>query len=274
MKSFIFRNIENRWISDNEYLSTIFQECKRGDIVDGKEYINSPYMVNLERIININDESLLNYNSDNYLLEAIKNDNKFSINIISKTQELIEKYYLKDKKKELLNKLSEDYNFSKKIILQNGNSLEINHDTKEGDFLLKIIEEVNNIQEVSLGAYIYTQQNANMGFRIMPEIAKYIFKDMFVSTLPNGTNVNSRIHNKAVIFENNKHKIEKANNINELNIINWSFINPNGVIVDINKKADKILADASTSEEAKTTIKLLKDKNGEIHLIRPISELE
>lgn len=251
----LFKKINSRWyylgMSDDLSQYDIEHQC-RNFYVNLSQYDSKNHHIVLSKDVHAK-----------YVIEQLPFDEKI--------QKILKLYAAK---RGLVQLLIADFNSSKTITIKNGKTIVIRHDTPERDFLLNVIEQVNNIQDVSLGAYIYTQKNANMGFRILPEIAKYIFKNMFVSSLSNGTKVNSRIHNKAIIFENAKYKIEKANDINELNIINWSFINKDGIIIDINKKADEILADESTSAEAKNAINLLKDENGEIHLIKPISELE
>jgi hypothetical protein len=238
--------------------------------------------------IQINESSqVVNYCSEEHytqeLAEIINRDYPLGLIDIGEQnpEDLILKYYidgafyeqsLEEKRAEKLTALQNDFNASKKITIQNGNTLIIEHDTPERDILLNSLEKIEVLQNML--AFIYTQEDADLGFRVLPEIFQYIFKDLFIASLPNGTKVNSRVHNKAVIFSLKQKLINQATTIEEINNINWQFVNPNGVIVNINEKANQMLVDTSVSEEAKNAINLVKDENDEIHLIKTINELE
>lgn len=174
--------------------------------------------------------------------------------------------------------LDDDFNASKKITIQNGNTLEIAHDTPERGYFLKLIEDVSNLSSTQGAAFIYEQKTdaGKLALRILPEIATYIFKDLFVATLNNSqqTKVNLRVHNKATVYELALEKINNANSQAELDAITWTFLNPAGIVIDVNNKAAEMLADATVSQFAKDAINAAKDPiTGEIHLVKTLQEL-
>lgn len=181
-------------------------------------------------------------------------------------------------KQEKITALINDFNLSKKITIQNGKTLVIEHDTPERDIFLKLIEDVSNLSTTEGAAFIYEQQTdaGKLALRILPEIAAYIFKDLFVATLnnPQQTQVNSRVHNKATVYELALENINKATVQAELDLVTWSFLNPTGIIIDVNAKAAQMLANPTVSDFAKAAINAAKDPaTGEIHLVKTLQEL-
>jgi hypothetical protein len=179
---------------------------------------------------------------------------------------------------ERLEALEADFNKSKKITLKNGRTVIIEHDTPEREFFLKIVEGVSNVSSTEGAAFIYEQQTdaGKLALRILPEIAAYIFKDLFIATLanPQQTKVNSRVHNKTTVYELALEKINKASTQAELDVVTWSFINPTGIVIDVNDKAAEMLADPTVTDFAKAAIKDAKDPTtGEIHLVKTLQEL-
>lgn len=185
---------------------------------------------------------------------------------------------LQDKRSEKLAALERDFNDSKQITIKNGQTLEIAHDTPERSKFLELIENVSNLSTTQGTAFIYKQQTdaGQLALRILPEIATYIFKDLFIATLsnPQQTKVNSRVHNKTTVYELAVEKINNATTQAELDAVTWSFINPAGIIIDVNDKATQMLADATVSDIAKAAINAAKDTaTGEIHLVKTLQEL-
>jgi hypothetical protein len=174
--------------------------------------------------------------------------------------------------------LKNAFNDSKKITIQNGKTLVITHDTPEREYFLKLIEDVSNLSSTEGAAFIYEQQtdSGKLALRILPEIATYIFTDLFITTLNNTqqTKVNSRVHNKTTVYELALEKINNAATQSELDAVTWSFINPQGIVIDVNAKATEMLADPSVSDFAKAAINAAKDPiTGEIHLVKTLQEL-
>lgn len=185
---------------------------------------------------------------------------------------------LNDNKAAKIDLLNSDFNASKKITIQNGNTLIIEHDASERDKFLKLIEDVSNLSTTEGAACIYEQQTdaGKLALRILPEIAAYIFKDLFIATLnnPQQTKVNSRVHNKTTVYELALETINNATTQSELDSITWTFLNPAGILIDVNAKAAEMLADSTVSDFAKVAINAAKDPvTGEIHLVKTLQEL-
>ena len=190
--------------------------------------------------------------------------------IIKKTQEIIDAYELPNLKLQKIQKLDDDYNASKKITIQNGKTLVIAHNTPERGEFIKLMENVSNLSPVDAVEYV----QGTLGFRILSEIAVYIFKDVCTSTLANGTKVNARKRNKTIIFNNALGQINNASTQAELDDVTWSFINPKGIVIDVNDKANEMLVDPAVSDFAKAAINAAKDPaTDEIHLVKPLKEL-
>ena len=173
--------------------------------------------------------------------------------------------------------LKSDLNASKKITIQNGTTLIIEHDTPERKYFVDLIEKVSNLS-LTNGAFIYKQKtnSGTLALRILPEIATYIFKDLFVATLnnPQQTDVNSRIHNKTTVYDLALEQIDGATTQLELDAITWNFLHPTGIVIDVNAEANKMLADATVSAIAKLAINAAKDPvTNEIHLVKTLPEL-
>tara|TARA_R110002020_G_scaffold444120_2_gene655476 strand:- start:2813 stop:3766 length:954 start_codon:yes stop_codon:yes gene_type:complete len=185
---------------------------------------------------------------------------------------------LNESKKVKFAQLEIDFNKSKKITIQNGATLVIAYNTPERDIFLKMIEDVSNLGSTEGTAFIYEQQTdvGKLALRILPEIAAYIFKDLFIATLsnPQKTKVNVRVHNKTTVYELALEKINKATTQTELDAVKWSFLNQKGIVIDVNAKANKMLADHTVSDLAKAAINIAKDPTtGEIHLVKTLQEL-
>jgi hypothetical protein len=163
---------------------------------------------------------------------------------------------------------------TKKITIENGITLIIDHDTAERDIFLKMLEDVSTLRYAKGGAFTY--QQGDLALRILPEIAAYIFKDLFVATLNNAqrTKINTRVHNKTIVYNCAAAKIDAAATHEAVEAVSWSFINPAGFIVNVNDKAAQMLADESVSDLAKAAINAATDAStGEIHLVKSLEEL-
>lgn len=185
---------------------------------------------------------------------------------------------LNSKKRIVIKKLLADYNRAKEITIQNGKTIIIEHDTPERKYFLELIENVSNLGSTQGAAFIYEQQtdSGKLALRILPEIATYIFKDLFIATLnnPQQTKVNSRVHNKTTVYELALEQINDATTQAELDAIKWTFLNPTGILIDVNDKATEMLADPTVSDFAKAAINAAKDPaTDEIHLVKTLQEL-
>ena len=82
------------------------------------------------------------------------------------------------------------------------------------------------------------------------------------------------MHNKTTVYELALEKINNASTQAELDAITWSFLNPQGIVIDVNDKANEMLADSEVSDFAKAAINTAKDLiTGEIHLVKTLQEL-
>ena len=236
---------------------------------------------------------IVNYCSEEYynteLKEIISRDYPLGLIDIGEQnpEDLLLQYYidgvfyeesLDQQKQNKIDALISDYNSSKTITIKNGETLIVKHDTPERDEFLKLIENVSNLSTTEGAAFIYEQQTdaGKLALRILPEIATYIFKDLFVATLnnPQETKVNSRVHNKTIVYELAVENINNASTHAKLDAITWTFLNPTGILIDVNDKANEMLADPTVSDFAKAAINAAKDPTtGEIHLVKTLQEL-
>lgn len=178
-------------------------------------------------------------------------------------------------KKEKTRLLNNDFNVSKKITIQNGNTLIIEHDTPERRIFLEKLTTVLQESLVSNVSISYQQKVNNVMYRFsaLPTIWNYIFKDLFLvdrktsdGTLT-GFKENSRERNK-IIFDAVELKIQNTTTTEELNAISWEFANPNGIFINVNEKAAQMLNDPTVDDFTKLAINKLKDpETGQIHLI-------
>lgn len=188
---------------------------------------------------------------------------------------------LHESKQAKIAQLESDYNASKKITVQNGTTLIVEHDTPERDIFLDLIEKVSNLSKLKKkrkGAFIYKQKTdtGSLALRILPEIAAYIFEDLFVATLANAeqTEVVAREHNRTTVYDLTLEQIDGASTQAELDSVTWTFLHPSGIVIDVNTKAAEMLADPTVSDFAKTAINAAKDPvTGEIHLVKTLQEL-
>lgn len=171
--------------------------------------------------------------------------------------------------------LENDFNISKKITIQNGNTLIIDYNTPERHIFLEklmIVLQESLVSNVSI-SYQQKVNNAMYRFSALPTIWNYIFKDLFLvdHKTSNGTltgfKENSREYNK-IVFDAVALKIQNTTTTEELNAISWEFANPNGIFINVNEKAEQILNDPTVDDFTKSAINQSKDpETGQIHLI-------
>lgn len=176
---------------------------------------------------------------------------------------------LKSLRGEKLKNLQNDFNNSKTIILQNGNTLAIKHDTPERNFFTDNLENLKRIEQVENSVLSYRQKvdNVYLGFSALSYIWKHLFLGKFTEQRPSSTLESRRCKNKE-IFDVKKLKIENATSIQELEGIDWSF--EDITIININVEAQKLVDDPKTPAYVIEAINQLKGEDGEIHLIREL----
>lgn len=249
MKSYLFKEIQGRFIALSP-LDLIFDDSDSDN----------------ERVRSTDLEL-----QDNQCLELV-ND---AIIVVEKTQEIINGYNLPNLKIEKLQALKGDFNASKKITIQNGNTLIIKHNTPERNIFL---DKLTNVLQESLSKDVslsYQQQVDNVMYRFsaLPIIWSYIFKDLFLVENKNtngsltGFKQNIREYNR-ITFEVISLKIQNTTTTEELNAISWEFANPNGIFINVNEKAEQMLNDPTVDDFTKSAINQSKDpETGQIHLI-------
>lgn len=196
---------------------------------------------------------------DNKLIEI--NEQEYSI--------YFEQEELEKTKKLKLAQLEADFNASKKIILQNGNTLAIKHDTPERKFFTDNLENLKRIEEAENSVLSYRQRVGNifLGFSALSYIWKHLFLEKFTEQRPSLTLETKRSKNKET-YDLKKLKIEIANSIEELEAIDWSF--EDITVININVEAQKLIDDPKTPAYVIDAINQLKGEDGQIHLIKEL----
>ena len=120
-------------------------------------------------------------------------------------------------------------------------------------------------------SYEFIQESSGLGFRVSPIVAKYIFLKEFSQNI-NGSIVKIRQHNRAVVYNNARNKILKANSVEELELITWNFIKPNGVEISIDEKVKEIKE--GDNLDLKKALEKALDKDGNLHFIKKLDDLE
>jgi|694.fasta_scaffold75829_5 hypothetical protein len=172
-------------------------------------------------------------------------------------------------KKERLTQLQNDYNASKVIVIQNGETITIKHDTNEREHFWKNIELVSNETTQNHAVLTYRQNDIenNCQYRIslVPFVWQYLFNDLFLFKRSSGFKESIRSKNEGE-YTFAKFRITNSQTIEGLNAVSYNFINPQGLIIDISAKATQMLDDINVSQEIKDLIRD-RTQNGEIHLI-------
>ena len=176
---------------------------------------------------------------------------------------------LKSFRREKLKDLENDYNNSKTVILQNGNTLAIKHDTPEREIFTDNLENLKRIEQVENSVLSYRQKvgNVYLGFSALSYIWKHLFLGKFTEQRVSLTLESRRSKNKEIL-DVKKLKIENATSIEELEEINWSF--EDITIININVEAQKLIDDPKTPAYVIEAINELKGEDGQIHLIKEL----
>ena len=183
-----------------------------------------------------------------------------------KENELIEKRNI------FVEKLTDKFNKTKNIFLQNGISLQISNKTKERKFFNKNLEELLKIEvdsESFVLGYHQIINNKLYYFDLYSYIWRFIFNDLFIVKY-NKKVIKRRINKR--IFDESLLKMKFNKDVDKFVEIldSTNFINPDGFIIDINSKVDLLIKDPKTPDYVKSEILDLKEKsdNGKVHLIK------
>jgi hypothetical protein len=258
------------WILEDKVLKGVFYEKQGGKMVSEIFVRDSAMFTEVPPLEFYDDETTQIFNE---ALQEFEYNNRGSVLL---EKELAEQ--LESAKKERLTQLQNDYNTSKKIIIQNGNTLIIEHNTPERSIFLHKLTFMLKEGLLNNVAISYQQNVNNVMYRFsaLPTIWNYVFKDLFLvdrrksdGTLT-GFKESSREHNK-ILFDLLLLQIQNTTTQQELDSISWEFVNPNGTVINVNNKAGQMLNDASVDDFTKSAINQLKDPTtGDIHLIQII----
>ncbi len=176
-------------------------------------------------------------------------------------------------KKEHLAQLENDYNASKVITIQNGNTIVIKHDTFEREHFLKNIELVGNETTQTNTVLSYRQNDienrCQYRISLVYYIWKYIFIDLFLVGRSSGFKESIRSKNQGE-YTIAQLKIANVKTIEELNGVTCNFVNPQGTVIDVSVKAKKIFDNSNTPDDVKALISKLTDAEGNVHLIEKV----
>ena len=180
---------------------------------------------------------------------------------------------LEKAKKERLAQLENDYNASKLIVIQNGNTIVIKHDTFEREHFLKNIELVGNETTQSNTVLSYRQNDienrCQYRISLVYYIWKYLFIDLFLVARLSGYKESIRSKNQGE-YTIAQLKIANVKTIDELNAITCNFVNPQGIVIDVSVKAKEIFDNSNTPADVKALISKLTDADGNVHLIEKV----
>ena len=180
--------------------------------------------------------------------------------------ELEKKQQLETARIEKLTELGTAFANSKRIIIKNGITLEINN----RNVFLAQLNEVKVIDSNSDVVKSYQQidgiKKKVYSLSSVPAILKKVYEGYFVTTTATGFVEATSSYNKKREIKY-RFAIEQAETIDKLNGIALAFDKPNGVEIPINETAAEILKDKGITEAVKDLIKKQTDKDGNIHLI-------
>lgn len=245
-----------KWVLFDKKVDGTFYNKQDGSLsksIFQKDYDNYTNITPLT----IDDNSKQKFNDEKQLWEYVFIDEKLALKIAKE-----------DKTK----KLKDEYDISKNITLQDKNyKIIITAKTPERMHFVNLIETLKQEDKFETYLKVYQQKEDNHYLTISATsyIWSYIFQDLFVKRTGVDFFENARAFNK-ISFNIANDKINNANTIDEVNNISWEFESKNGIIIDINEKAKKMLDDPNFDYKSKDIIKRTMDKDGNINLIKKI----
>lgn len=157
----------------------------------------------------------------------------------------------------------------------------IQHDielvVKDRETFFKKIYQVHKIDKLSSSVVSYAQENDNQycEFACVPYVWEYLFKDLFINIRSSGYAETLRESNKKEFIKKQSF-IDRATSIAEIDNIQFDFIFPSGVVINVNDKAHQILIDVQNDitlssekkQEITSLINALRDESGNFNLIK------
>lgn len=245
-----------KWVLFDKKVDGTFYNKQDGSLsksIFQKDYDNYTNITPLT----IDDNSKQKFNDEKQLWEYVFIDEKLALKIAKENK---------------TKKLKDEYDVSKNITLQDKNyKIIITAKTPERMHFVNLIETLKQEDKFETYLKVYQQKEDNHYLTISATsyIWSYIFQDLFVKRTGVDFFENARAFNK-ISFNIANDKINNANTIDEVNNISWEFESKNGIIIDINEKAKKMLDDPNFDYKSKDIIKRTMDKDGNINLIKKI----
>jgi len=237
--------------------------------------LNNNEILNIENFDNTTIKSILkyiDYDAENdiifikpnkYIDDINGNQNYENINLVD-----LDNYTLPQLKQAKLNELNTLFNNSKLITIQGNYTIEIKHDTPERDIFLTKIEQLSREDIENNTVVGYSQEkNGNLyKIALVPYIWKYIYTNLFLVARASGFKESIRDRNKQLHKEYHL-KIQNSATKEAVNDIEFVFINPNGIVINIDDNAQNILNDPATPSSIIDLINQIPLVNGRLNLI-------
>lgn len=237
--------------------------------------LNNNEILNIENFDNTTIKSILkyiDYDAENdiifikpnkYIDDINGNQNYENINLVD-----LDNYTLPQLKQAKLNELNTLFNNSKLITIQGNYTIEIKHDTPERDIFLTKIEQLSREDIENNTVVGYSQEkNGNLyKIALVPYIWKYIYTNLFLVARASGFKESIRDRNKQLHKEYHL-KIQNSATKEAVNDIEFVFINPNGIIINVDDNAQNILNDPTTPSSIIDLINQIPLVNGRLNLI-------
>ena len=188
-----------------------------------------------------------------------------------KGEELLSQEYaneLEQLKSDKIAELSEQFNDSKLIVIEGNYTIEIYHNTPERDIFLTKIEQLSREDIENNTVVGYSQEkNSNLyKIALVPYIWKYIYTNLFLVARTSGFKESIRDRNKQSHKEYYL-KIQNSATKEAVNDIEFVFINPNGIVINVDDNAQNILNDPTTPSSIIGLINQIPLVNGRLNLI-------
>ena len=173
---------------------------------------------------------------------------------------------LKNLKIQKKTQLELSFNNSKFIkILGATISIDIKNNTTQRDRFLELIEKVGKEESSNSAVLTYYQTETDKVYDItfVPYIWQYIYTQLFLTQRPSGFKESLRYVNRRK-YDEYFLKIENATTLEAVNAIDFQFISPNGIVIDINQNAHDMLNDVEVPQRIKDLITPFLDENGNV----------
>lgn len=169
--------------------------------------------------------------------------------------------FLEQTKQTKLLQLNNDYKQTKLITIQNGITFSIDADTQTREHFIKNIELSIALNEDKLStilSYHQTEQE-NYVVYMLAYLWRYVLSEYWYVRIDN-----KRIYDFAI------NNIQNASDQESLDAIEYEFVNPSGIIIDVNEKVAQLEVEGVSEhpQYVLDAIAAAKDIDGLVHLVR------